>query len=366
MYHRAPLFLLLGSLFALTACSGAVPSAPSLETAAAMAASGMLAEAEEEAGRVLAQDTHELRDAALTRRGCVRVERGNAQGAIEDLRTVPDLGLAGRTCLGKAFALIASHKRTFVVLAPLVDGGTFSPETALLAIQAAFALRHMEDARRLVHKAVQKYPEESGLLVLQAKTYALDGDIAQALNALDLAAAADATSADVPFVRGNILWALERYDEAIVAYGQALKLNPHFAEAARNLAATLIGLERFQEAADLYEEALGAVGEDPVLLSETAGLYARMGRGDRAVQMLERGIAAQLDPAETTRLTEEMDAFKLLLDNLCVKEGAVRFAAARLKKRGWNKSDVVRVLDSVLSDPIFGTLLEAKESECRK
>lgn len=366
MFHRATLHILPGALFVLAACSGAAVTVPSLEAAAEMAAGGMLAEAEKETDRVLAQKIPGARDAALTRRGCVRVERGNAQGAIQDLRTVPDLGLEGRACLGKAYALVAAHKQTFVVLAPLVDSGRFTPETAFLAVQAAFALRHMEDAHRLVETAVEKYPEEGRLQILLAKSSALRGDVSRALRTLELAAAVDPDSADAPFVEANILWALERYEEAIIAYGQALKLNPHFVEAARNLGMALSRTGRHEEAVAALRQALDMVPEDVSIMHGLATALVSVDRFQEAVEMLEMRANTEPDPTQAARMAGELDAFKLLLDNLCGQENAVRFAAARLKERGWNKNSVVRVLDSVLSDPIFGTLLEAKESECKK
>jgi len=385
----------------LVACGTAAPlPPPSLERAAALARDGMLKQAEKEVGRVLAQDQPGQHAAAMTRRGCIRVERGDAQGALGDLRALPDLGIEGRACLGKAYALVAAHEQTFVVLAPIVDGGDFSAETALLAVQAAFALRHVQDALRLVRGAVEKYPRDARLQVLLSKALVLKGDLTHALDTLSEAEAIDPDSPEVPFVKGNILWALERYDDAVKAYRRSLELNPHFAQAAanlgmalaqsgkneeavealrkaqqadptditmmNNLAAALAEMGNLEEAAALFDKALEAVGEDQHLLESAATLRARLGEGKVAIDLLERAAAAQPTEPEVEQKTLELAAFRLLYYNLCSELSPIRHATAKLKEQGWKKEEIIRVLDRVLNEPIFDTLLEAKEKQCRK
>jgi tetratricopeptide (TPR) repeat protein len=55
---------------------------------------------------------------------------------------------------------------------------------------------------------------------------------------------------------GNALYDLKRYEEALEAFGQALQLDPNFAEACINKGTTLYNLKRYEEALLAYEQAI--------------------------------------------------------------------------------------------------------------
>jgi hypothetical protein len=232
-------FAALLPLLLTLACGGpGAPPEPTLERAAALRGEGRLQEAEAELGGVLQRGIPGERDRAYTGRGCLRVERGDARGALEDLGKVHQLDGEGALCRGKAHALVAEHSEALGLLAPVVDGGDFDLETGQLAVRSALALRLVDEAARLAGLAVKKYPSDAPTVVLLAQAQAVTGDPAAALESLRQAELLDRQSPEAPFIRGNILWAMERYDDAAESFRLALERNPHFPEAARNLGDT--------------------------------------------------------------------------------------------------------------------------------
>src|SRR6266699_665483 len=55
---------------------------------------------------------------------------------------------------------------------------------------------------------------------------------------------------------GNALHSLQRYQEALVAYEQAIRLDPNYARAYNGKGNALSGLQRYQEALTAYEQAI--------------------------------------------------------------------------------------------------------------
>ena len=389
------------ALLLLVACGPPPPPpGPSLELAEAMLAEGRLNEAEIELDRVLAQDIPGERDRGHTRRGCLRVERGDARGALADLGKVFRLDETGRLCLGRAHALLANHAEALEHLAPLIETGSFDPEIGRLAIRSALSLRRIGEAQRLATLAARRHPSDVPTLALLAQTQAVTGEPQKALATLQTAGRIDGNSPEVPFIRGNILWAMEKYDEAAADYRTALEHNPAFAEAARNLGTALIQGGRYEaavtalrraldlapedlgvmnnlgvalastgraaQAATLYEEARKSQPDEPRLLNNLVDVYIRLGRLDEARELLRLLVDKAPQRANATQRLKDLESFEVLLSFLCQGEGAVKETQKQLKARQWSHREIVESLERVLSGPIFSAALEQKEQECAK
>ncbi len=385
----------LSTLAIMTACGPPPPPpGPSLSLAETMIAEGRLRDAEGELDRVLAANIPGERDRGYTQRGCLRVERGNARGAVEDLTRVFRLDAQGHLCLGQAHALLANHAEAMEHLVPLVDSGQFPPAAGEMAVRAALGLRRVDEGLRLARLVAQAHPSHVPGLALLAQTQAVTGDPSGALETLDGAGRVDRHSAEVPFVRGNILWAMDKYDEAAEQFGKALEHNPAFAEAARNLGVALIQGGRYEaavtalapedlgvmnnlgvalastgqvtRAATLYEEARKQLPDEPRLLNNLVDVYIRLGRLDEARTLLSELVAMAPARANASQRLKDLESFEVLMGFLCQGKGAVKAAHQQLKARKWAHDEIVSSLERVLKDPIFTSALEHKEQKCRK
>lgn len=376
------------------------PPGPSLDHADTLIAEGRLQEAETELDQVLTANLPGERDRAHTRRGCLRVERGDARGARADLTKVLQLDPTGQACLGRAHALLANHSEALALLKPLVESGTCEAEVGRLAVQSSLGLRRISEALHLAELAAARHPSDVPTLALLAQTQAVTGEPQKALKTLQAAARIDRKSPEVPFIRGNIHWAMEKFDEAAADYRTALELNPAFAEAARNLGITLIQGGRYDDAvaalrtaldlapddlgvmnnlgvalastgraaqaATLYEEARKTQPDEPRLLNNLVDVYIHLGRLDEARELLRLLVEKAPQRANATQRLRDLQSFEVLLGYLCQGDGAIKEATKQLKNRQWSHREIVESLERVLSDTIFSEALEQKEQECTK
>lgn len=98
--------------------------------------------------------------------------------------------------------------------------------------------------------------------------------------------------------RGNALLGLERYDEAAHAYREALARKPDDIDARRNSAAALRSLGRFEDALADYDAALALTGPHVELHYNRALALQQLGRYDEA---LASHAAAAAAPAEAAQ-----------------------------------------------------------------
>ncbi len=121
--------------------------------------------------------------------------------------------------------------------------------------------------------------------------------------------------------RGNALRALERLDDAMVAYRRALDLRPNFADAWNNLATTLRDLKQPGEAETAYRRALALKPDDPEMLDSLALALKDLHREEEAEATLRRSLA--IEPRNEKTLlylatilldTHKTDEAKALID----------------------------------------------------
>ncbi|WP_420799385.1 tetratricopeptide repeat protein [Ktedonospora formicarum] len=78
----------------------------------------------------------------------------------------------------------------------------------------------------------------------------------EALAAYDQVIRLDPNDADTYNNKGNALNALKRNEEALAAYDQAIRLNPRYAYACNNKGVALNDLKRYEEALAAYDQAI--------------------------------------------------------------------------------------------------------------
>lgn len=153
---------------------------------------------------------------------------------------------------------------------------------------------NLSEARRLYAQFLEENPSHdlalfrNGLLELQERR--LDAS----LGSLRKAALAVPDNARYQFGLGQVLDALQRWDEAADAYRRALINDPASHEVHVALGVALQRGGRPAQAAEAYRAALPLKAEDPVTLSNLGTALREMGDVDQAVRVLER--ACTLDP----------------------------------------------------------------------
>jgi tetratricopeptide (TPR) repeat protein len=107
------------------------------------------------------------------------------------------------------------------------------------------------------------------------------------------------TSAQAAFLEGQAQYDKHNLEAAAAAFAQAIKLNPHFAEAHYSLATVLTELDRWDEAVAEFQSALAEQPSDNIRLLATynlANAYLDLGNYNEAVNYFQRTI--QLLPTE--------------------------------------------------------------------
>ena len=152
----------------------------------------------------------------------------------------------------------------------------------------------MPEARRLYAQILAQSPNHdvalfrSGLLELQ------EGRLQAALQSIHRATLAAPNNGRYQFGLGQVLDALQRWDEAADAYRRTLADDPTSLDAYIALGLALQRGGRPGQAAAAYRSALQIEAENPVILGNLGSALREMGDADAAIGILERAVA--LDP----------------------------------------------------------------------
>jgi tetratricopeptide (TPR) repeat protein len=148
--------------------------------------------------------------------------------------------------------------------------------------------------RVVVREGGSRWQAESGQYLL-----AFDGDPAEgAMSVIERARDAEtARDAQAWFERGV---ALERadVDGALQAYERAIAADAAFLDAHVNLGRLLHEAKRYAKSVQAYRDALGACGNDPLLLYNLGVLFEDMDRAPDAVLAYEAALAGDPDLAD--------------------------------------------------------------------
>ena len=113
-----------------------------------------------------------------------------------------------------------------------------------------------------------------------------------------------------------MLWYMERYDEALVSYEEAVRLDPHDEDILLDQARTLGSLKRFDEALTACERAIQLAPEKPSVYKQKGDLLTRQKRHEDALHAYQQVV--RLAPKDAF-------AYEQVGDTLCELE---RFADA--------------------------------------
>jgi predicted O-linked N-acetylglucosamine transferase (SPINDLY family) len=119
--------------------------------------------------------------------------------------------------------------------------------------------------------------------------------------------------ADAHYNRGNLLYGLERWDEALASFDRALAGRPDFAKAYINRGAALTSLKQFDAALASYDRAIALEPNSAEAHSNHACVLREVRRWDAALESYNRAI--ELDPERAVthynrgNLLQEMQKF---------------------------------------------------------
>ena len=94
------------------------------------------------------------------------------------------------------------------------------------------------------------------LLATQGATYYRQGDMNQSLRLLNKSLSIDPYSVRAWMIKGDVLSAMGRYDEAVIAYSQVFRIDPSDGSASAKKGDALMNAGEYQEAIISYDRAL--------------------------------------------------------------------------------------------------------------
>jgi len=152
----------------------------------------------------------------------------------------------------------------------------------------------LEEALNALEKALELDPEYVD--AWNGKGIVLDdlGRYEEAIEAYDKALALDPEFAYAWNNKGNALGNLGRYEEAIEAYDKALALDPEYADAWYNKGIALGNLDRYEEAIEAYEKALALDSGYVAAWNNKGNALYNLGQYEEAIEAYEKALA--LDP----------------------------------------------------------------------
>ena len=217
--------------------------------------------------------------------------RGLAYADLAAAREVAPLlrqGIAGPALIRAAWALEAAGARLSQVrLAAAPWGGLVQRVAGQLArLDGQYALVLDEGAATAAE------------LFDRAQTHEAEGALEDAARDYDRAAQADRRDPLATYNRGNVLMALGREAEALVAFQQALTRDPAFAEAAFNLAAGVERAGQEDRAIALYRRLVLQHPDYAQAAYNLARLLTRRAAFAEALPLWERFIALAPDDAD--------------------------------------------------------------------
>ena len=146
----------------------------------------------------------------------------------------------------------------------------------------------LQEAAVLFREVLSLDPANGGALYSLAAIAAATGD---PRSALDLATAGIQVSPDFASlwtVRGSALQSLERKDEALSSYKEALRVDPNDAVAMVNCGVLLRDLHRHYEAVELFNRALTVNPDSTVALANCGVLLSEFKKREQAIAMFKR------------------------------------------------------------------------------
>ncbi|MCZ6886138.1 MAG: tetratricopeptide repeat protein [Alphaproteobacteria bacterium] len=152
-------------------------------------------------------------------------------------------------------------------------------------------LGRFDEAVEPLARSVAVKPDWTEACLSLANAQTLAGDWEGALASLDRVQGT-AAAADVDYLRGNVFKQMDRFDEAVVSYRDAISLRPDFVEALVDLGVCLVALAAYSDAIDCYQTALARMPNSPIIFNNMGTAQAAMGHHEKAVENFRKALAA--------------------------------------------------------------------------
>ena len=108
--------------------------------------------------------------------------------------------------------------------------------------------------RRILIKGRLRVPQDPYDLIQEASEHFKNGDHNTAVQYSDEAIAINPRIASAYNIKGQALFSLKKYDEALASYETALKLRPKYLEAINNMGLALVTMGRHEKAVELFNK----------------------------------------------------------------------------------------------------------------
>ncbi|MBP2292087.1 tetratricopeptide repeat protein [Azospirillum rugosum] len=186
------------------------------------------------------------------------------------------------------------------IYARLLKANPRNSEALHLLGVACYQRRHFERSARLIADAIAIRKDPAYFFNLG---YALQG-LDRTEEAMAAYRDALALRPDYPEAQnnlGNALKTLDRLEDAVVAYGRALTLQPAFTSILFNRGTALFRLDRIEEAADAFREATRHFPDNPEAQHDLGVSLRKLKRPGEAVAAFRAALALRPDHAEAAQ-----------------------------------------------------------------
>lgn len=129
----------------------------------------------------------------------------------------------------------------------------------------------------------------------QGDNFFFEGRYEEAINAYNESIRLEPNGADVWNNRGVVLTRLQRYDPAIASYDRALQILPNYGDAWNNRGVTLLELQRYEDAIDSYDHAIQVKPDYADAWNNRGVAFARLQNFEEAILSYNEALRIKND-----------------------------------------------------------------------
>jgi DNA-binding beta-propeller fold protein YncE/tetratricopeptide (TPR) repeat protein len=159
-------------------------------------------------------------------------------------------------------------------------------------------------------KKIQDQGQNPYELIQDAIEYLKKGDPASAIEYSDKAIVINPAIASAYNFKGQGLFSLKKYDEALASYEKALELKPRYLEAINNMALGLATIGKHERAVEFFNKSTDFNPKDASIWNNKGLTFSTLGKYDEAIECF--GKAIKLNPDYTEALKNEHIALSKL------------------------------------------------------
>lgn len=243
--------------------------------------------------------------------GLAELERGNRDTAEamlwRYLDAVPSSATAG-LALGRSLIVRDDFKAAIALLRPLVEDNPENPDLLALFAKALGGGGQIDEARRLLDRAVGLLPEEATLRVASAENQLRLGQSDSAILELDKAVELDPLNRAAQLLRVKVRLQQQRWAEALVLADELAELRRDDATVLNALGLARIGVADMTGARDAFKRALNVDPRFTDAAMNLSKLYLRDDNRDAARGLLQSLLEQVPGQVEATLALAELDA----------------------------------------------------------